>query len=140
MARNCCVIGPILVTTLLIVRAVAIGSWLVDPIIALSSVFLLGGRVTGPFGQRWALILSRSTLDEVPAGWKLSNVAIVSYGLSYWLWMARAASGLLRSGHPAHTGVCLLHKPLPRNLLQIRRLRAAQGFLRGAQEKGSTSH
>src|SRR5262252_4404230 len=98
MARNCCVIGPILVTTLLIVRAVAIGSWLVDPIIALSSVFLLGGRVTGPFGQRWAPILSFSTLDEVPAGWKLSNVAIVSHCLGYWLWMASAAVMALRMG------------------------------------------
>jgi len=36
-------------------------------IIALSPVFLLGGRVTGPFGQRWAPILSFSTLDEMPA-------------------------------------------------------------------------
>ena len=49
MARNFCVIGLILVTTLLIICGLAIGSWLVDPIIALSSVFLLGGRVTLAF-------------------------------------------------------------------------------------------
>jgi hypothetical protein len=91
----------IVVTTLLITRALAIGSWLANPMIALSWVFLLSGR------SRWAfwsalgalvLILSFLTLGEVPAGLKLADVPIVSYGLGYWLWMASAAVMVLGVG------------------------------------------
>lgn len=87
-------LSSVLVTILLITRALAMASWLANPMIALSWGFLLGGQ------SRWALwsalsalvlVVSFLTLGEVPGGLKMETVPILIYGLGYWLWMASAA-------------------------------------------------
>jgi hypothetical protein len=78
-----------------------ITTWLANPAIGFSWVYYCRGGVgKSLISAAVALILMLNFLrvDRVPFGVKLDNVAILSYGTGYWLWVASAAIMVLATG------------------------------------------